>query len=163
MAALDQGEILQPRFGLFIKGIHAILVFIFLGLLACDGELLEKPVPEPFDDEMAVEIQEQITEFYEKARESGETVPDDIREWVESDVERMGTWEYKVLRVDGTDPEPLEEQLSELGKQRWECSMTAYPKPELTILCKRPARSYIKMVPFKDVLRLFPVGDGGGE
>ncbi len=163
MEIFDLERDVQPRSRLLVKGMHGLLVVLFFGMLGCDAELLEKPVSEQLDDELAVEIRERVTEFYEKARESGETVPDDVREWVEGDIDRMGTWEYKVLRVDGSDPEPLEEQLSELGKERWECSMTAYPKPQLTILCKRPARSYIKMLPFKDVLRLFPVGDGGGE
>jgi len=131
--------------------------------VACDGEVSENPSDAQSDKEFAMEIRERITDLYEKARESGETVPDDVRDCVEDDIERMWTWEYKVLRVDGTDPEQLEEELGELGKLRWECSMTAYPKPELTLLCKRQARSYIILIPFKDVLRVLPVGDGGGE
>lgn len=163
MAVLNQEKRFQSRIGFLVRGIYLGLVLSLSGGLACDGEILEKPVSEKIDDKVAIEIREQIVDFYERARESGETVPDDIREWVEDDLERMWTWEYKVLRVDGTDPEQLQEELSALGIQRWECSLTAYPKPELTLLCKRPARSYLKMVPFKDVLRFFPGGGGGGE
>lgn len=138
-------------------------VVILLGCISLSCDALDEPTRRSFDEDFALELREKVLALYEKAKDSGETVPEDISEWVQEDIERMWTWEYRVLEVEEGKPLALEEELNALGKERWECSMVSSPASQLTLLCKRQAKSYLKLIPFKDVLRLVPIGEGGGE
>jgi hypothetical protein len=143
------------------RAFQAVVILLGCTSLSCDA--LDEPTPSSFDEDFALELREQVFELYEKAKDSGETVPENVSEWVQEDIERMWTWEYKVLQMEEVEPSALEEELNALGKERWECSMAVSPASQLTVLCKRQAKSYLKLIPFKDVLKLVPVGEGGGE
>ncbi len=95
--------------------------------------------------------------LYEKAKESGEKVPEDIKEWIKEDIKKIGTWEYKVVFLDTRSN--LEEELNKLGKERWECFWIDKRENGLKLFLKRPAKSYLKAIPTMYLLKLIPQGE----
>ncbi|MEE8382289.1 MAG: hypothetical protein V3R78_10505 [Thermodesulfobacteriota bacterium] len=98
-------------------------------------------------------------ELYEKAKESGETVPEDMVDWAKEDIKRIGTWEYKIVFLDVEGDSGLEEELNTLGKERWECFWIEKRENRLTLFLKRPTRSYLKAIPAGEIWRFLPQGD----
>ncbi len=95
-------------------------------------------------------------ELYEKAKESGEKVPEDIKDWIKEDINKIGTWEYKIAFLDAESN--LEKELNKLGKDRWECFWIEKRENGLKLFLKRPVRSYLKTIPTKHLLKLIPQG-----
>ena len=101
----------------------------------------------------------EVKELYEQAQEAGEEVPSDFYEWIREDISRINTWEYTVLVVDPKLRDDLTDRLAKLGKERWECIVSIQSGSEVVVIFKRPARSYLRHVHLKDLLRVLP--DGG--
>lgn len=131
--------------------IGAALVLACLGgILACGGS---------DDGDAAAEGGKattwgEIQRLYEKARHSGEAVPGDAYEWVKQDLERVGDWEYRVLAFDSAADAEVEQQLNEMGRERWECFAVVADGSSLRMLFKRPVESYVGTIPHSDLLRL---------
>ena len=107
---------------------------------------------------------EQIVALYESAKETGEQVPKDIYDWTLEDLSNIGDWEYKVLEISMVDSTALEEQLNELGADRWDCIWIQTKGTKTTFIFKRPSRSYLRNIPLGELLKLVPTGSlGGGE
>ncbi len=104
----------------------------------------------------------EVKDLYEKAKEAGEEVPADLYEWIREDIGRINTWEYTILAVDPNTRGDLKEGLEKLGKDRWECFDSFNSGTEIVLIFKRPARSYLRHLPLKDLLRVLPDG-GEGE
>jgi len=113
--------------------------------------------PDPAD---ANDLRSQIAELYESAREAGEDVPSDALEWAKGDLERIGDWEYDVLDVPAENDEAALALLNEQGADRWEAFWVERRGEGLRFFLKRPARSYLRMVPLQQLGRLVPLGDG---
>ena len=111
----------------------------------------EKP---PEDD-----LWTQAQALYEKAKAAGETVPDDIAEWVKADLGRIGVWEYKVAMLP-SEPTALDVELNRLGAERWDCFWMERSENKLQVTCKRPAKSYLGSIKLLDLFNLVQ-GDGG--
>jgi hypothetical protein len=105
---------------------------------------------------------EEIRRLYEEAKDAGEQVPEDVVEWVKLDFQKIGDWEYRVVTVPRKNDETLEETLTELGADRWECFWVEPTGNKLRLLLKRPSRSYLKMIPLSQLLKLVPGGGGEG-
>ena len=134
-------------------GRKTILVSLLPLAFAC-SDLPDAPI------EGSESLQDQIRELYERARRSGEEVPADAYEWAREDIEKIGDWEYRVLAVESVGDRALEEQLNELGSDRWE-AFWIEPRPGgLRVVLKRPSRSYLRHVPLQELRHLIP---GGGE
>lgn len=104
----------------------------------------------------------QLRQLHEKARESGGSVPGNLSDWVKQDLERAGSWEYRVATLAAGDAE-LEQALNALGKERWEVVWVQPQAQDLRVLLKRPARTHLQSVPMTDLLKLLPKsGQGGG-
>ncbi len=95
---------------------------------------------------------EQAKELYEKARESGEKVPENIKEWIKEDIKKIGTWEYKIVLIDSK--RSIEKELNELGKERWECFWIERKENGFSLFLKRPVKNYLKAIPAKHLLKL---------
>ncbi len=140
-------------------------------LSACAEEPRE---PEPADKEMLAELQR----FYEGARDSVPTdealaelrrlydeararAPEDPIGWAREDLKRVGDWEYKIVTVLESATATVEDQLNEYGEERWE-AYWVQPEPDgLRVYLKRPARSYLRTVPFSELGRVFGGGSAG--
>ena len=100
-----------------------------------------------------------INRVYERAVKAGDTSAKSAQKWVNDDIRKIGTWEYKVLKVD-ENPAANEAALNNLGQNRWEC-FAVMPRRNgtLTYHFKRPHRSYLQQLPAKELLRLAPMLD----
>ncbi len=136
-----------------VRGVCCTLVF---GLLAaCEAE--------PGGDAPLApdELRGRIQELYEAAREAGEDVPSNAYEWARSDIEKIGDWEYQIVRLDAESDAAIVAQLGALGSERWEVFWLERQGAELRAFLKRPARSYLRLLPISELSRLVPTGEGG--
>ena len=124
-------------------------------LAACEAE--------PGDDAPLApkDLRARIQALYETAREAGEDVPSDAYAWAKSDIERIGDWEYQVVRLDAESDAAILEHLDALGSERWEVFWLERQGAELRVFLKRPARSYLRLLPVSELSRLVPIGDAG--
>ena len=104
------------------------------------------------------DLQRQIRELYRQAKDAGESVPTDAYEWARSDLQKMGDWEYMLLRLDGADDEAMQVRLNELGTDRWEVFWMQPVGSGFRVFLKRPARSYLRHVPLSELSRIVPGG-----
>ena len=102
-----------------------------------------------------------ISELYQKAANAGETNAKSVKDWVVEDISKIGTWQYKVIKI-GKTPNFVEGVLNRLGAQRWEAfAVGAGPQPTSTLVyLRRPHRSYLRQLPAKDLVRLLPLLHG---
>ncbi len=100
-----------------------------------------------------------VTSLYESAKETGETQTTNARDWVVGDLKKGGSWQYRVLQTPH-DPESQQAALSEAGKARWECYSVVRTENDTLLYLKRPARSVIRSLPAKELLRLLPLLGG---
>ncbi len=107
---------------------------------------------------------EWATDTFQYLKEQGLTTANSTQEWLSEDIQNMGAWHYKVVTLDLTDPPAeMEVTLNELGKERWECfHVLPSTDGQTTLFFKKSRRSYLKSIPFKDVMRLLPLMSGGG-
>jgi len=104
-----------------------------------------------------------VRELYETLKASGEAVPDNIVDWITEDIEKIGTWEYKVVTLDAGPPSGIGAILNDLGRQRWECFWIDRQGAGPTLYLKRPIKSYISTIPPRYLWKLFPPEPNGGE
>jgi hypothetical protein len=126
-------------------------------LTACEAESESDRPPTSRD------LREKIQEFYETARDAGDDVPSDAYEWARSDIERIGDWEYQIVRLDAESDAAILERLGELGSERWEVFWLERQGGELRVFLKRPARSYLRLLPIPELSRLVPIGDSAAS
>ena len=126
-------------------------------LAACEAE--------PGDDApiAPVDLRAKIQELYETAREAGDDVPSDAYAWAKSDIGRIGDWEYQVVRLDAESDEAILDHLDALGSERWEVFWLERQGAEFRVFLKRPARSYLRLLPVSELSRLVPIGDAGSS
>ena len=103
-----------------------------------------------------------LTNQYNNAVASGETTAKTAQAWFAEDLGKIGSWEYRVLRTTSSDKR-LEDELNELGRERWECFSTVSHGGRLIYSFKRQHRSYLQSVPAKELLRLVPLLDFSAE
>jgi len=102
---------------------------------------------------------EEIQQLYQKAKSASDDVPENVVDWVKEDIQRNGTWEYRVVTLQRETDKELERELSRLGKDRWECFWIERHENKLRLALKRPAKSYLQAVPVKDLMKLIPKGE----
>lgn len=162
------------RSGWRIVGIHACVATTMLWALSTTGCGGKTGGPPPADEsgETAASrrIIDEIKGLYEKARSTdGSRAPGDIVEWLKADVQKMGTWEYKVVKI--VEPEDLkageqsgesvESQLGKLGAEKWECFwMERRDAKTLYAYMKRRHRSYVETVPLTELIGMLRNTEG---
>jgi hypothetical protein len=126
-----------------------VLVFLFLIIIfGCSDEASQKN--ENIEENR---YWQKIKELYEKAKDSGEKVPEDILEWAKEDIKRAGKWDYKIVFIDPENENDLEQELNMLGNERWECFWVQAKSNGLTLFLKRSAKSYLKEIPLREIIR----------
>lgn len=136
-----------------LRGVACCLLG-FLVLAACEAEPGSDGALAPED------LRGRIQELYETAREAGDDVPSNAYEWAKSDIEKIGDWEYRIVQLDADSDAALLEQLNALGSERWEVFWLERQGAEIRAFLKRPARSYLRLLPVSELSRLVPVGEG---
>jgi hypothetical protein len=110
-------------------------------------------------DPLPGDLRDRIERLYERARDAGEDVPSDALDWARADLERIGDWEYRVIRLAAGSDAELEAELDALGDDRWEVFwLEAVEEEGFRVFLKRSARSYLRMVPLGELGRLAPDG-----
>lgn len=123
------------------------------------GELiggLRQSTQQTAGDSMTVtgDAMEWANETFQSLKDQGVTSASNTSDWLSEDWSNMESWEYKIEPLDSsTDVAALEKQLNELGKRGWDCFHIDSTK----MLFKKPRQSYLKRLPFKDLLRLAPL------
>ena len=133
--------------------------------IAIGGGLLaaQTAVEEPPEGGAKPGVWEEVQRLYEKAKDKGERVPKDIYEWAREDLGAIGDWEYRILTLDDPTPESLQEELNGLGVERWDCFWIERRRDDLTLYLKRPSRTYLRHIPFSDLMQIIPSGDSGSS
>ena len=92
-------------------------------------------------------------ETYKSLKDQGLTTASSTGQWLSEDWQNMESWQYKVLPTSSLPADELEDKLNELGKQGWEC----FSVDDQKLIFKKAPESYLRRLPFKDVLRLAPL------
>ena len=92
-------------------------------------------------------------ETFKSLKDQGLTTASSTGQWLSEDWQNMESWQYKVLPAGTVPADELEAKLNELGKQGWEC----FSVDDQKLIFKRASESYLRRLPFKDVLRLAPL------
>lgn len=91
---------------------------------------------------------------FESLKESGLTNAENTSQWLTQDWKNMQSWEYKSIVLEtAAGGDSADEQLNRLGAQGWEC----FHVDSGTFYFKKPADSYLRHLPFRDVIKLIPL------
>ena len=99
-----------------------------------------------------------IGRLYERAKVNGEDVPKDVMEWAKQDIRKIGAWEYKVVELHAADASEIETELNKYGRLRWQCYWVEDVNDGKRFYLKKAGRSYLKIIPAGDLLKLVPPG-----
>jgi len=90
---------------------------------------------------------------FKTLKDQGLTTASSTGQWLSEDWQNMESFQYKVLPTNSVPADELEDKLNELGKQGWEC----FSVDDQRMIFKKASESYLRRLPFKDVLRLAPL------
>ncbi len=94
---------------------------------------------------------------FKTLKDQGLTTASSTGQWLNEDWQNMESWQYKVVAANSVPAEELETKLNELGKQGWEC----FSIDDQRMIFKKASESYLRRLPFKDILRLAPLLNQG--
>ena len=140
--------------------VPVLCALTLLPVVAADPEVTE-PVQENIEKDPDESLWKQIQALYDSAKKAGDIDAESVTEWLKSDYESMGDWEYRVIQVTSKDSSVLEAELNLAGTERWEVFWVREGSGNFTFFLKRPQRSYLRSIPLSDLLKLIP--GGGGE
>jgi hypothetical protein len=140
--------------------VPVLCALALLPVVAADPEVGE-PVQENMEKDTDESLWKQIQALYDSAKKAGDINAESVSEWLKSDYESMGDWEYRVIQVTSKDSSVLEAELNLAGTERWEVFWVREGSGNFTFFLKRPQRSYLRSIPLTDLLKLIP--GGGGE
>ncbi len=137
----------QPRLKLFNDSAQVGAVFLLAGFIsACDKlDLIPEKSPIP------AKAVDKAKDVIGKSKETAGKAAD----WTEDDLRKIGAWEYKVARFEDLSDEALQEELNELGAERWECYWVEETADGPRFYFKKTKRSYLRYLPIGDLMRVF--------
>ena len=94
-------------------------------------------------------------ETFESLKSNGLTSAKNTSEWLGQDYTNMYYWEYKVITIGGRD-EQLAAKLNEFGKLGWNCFNVETTTSGTRFYFKKQTFSYMRHLPFKDIIKLVP-------
>ena len=93
-------------------------------------------------------------EKYTETFEDGKKWTEESKAWLAKDLENIGDWEYKVVSYGPKEFKALENDLNELGKERWQCFWVEPSGKEKVFYFKRTKMSYLSKIPTGALLRI---------
>lgn len=139
---------------------HLLLICACLVMMCSSCEKVDELKKSTADRIDGTGIRQEIEQAYEKVKRTGVAVPDNAITWAKEDIQKIGDWDYRVVRLEETKPDEIESRLNEYGRSRWEVIwIDARPKGK-TLYMKRPTRSYLKHFPLREVLKTIPAEQG---
>lgn len=97
---------------------------------------------------------------YESLKKQGLTSANSTSEWLSQDWNNMDAWQYKVISIGPLDDDELTQQLNGLGSSGWECFHIETGQ-STRMFFKKPSESYLRRLPFRDLIKLAPLLDQG--
>jgi hypothetical protein len=132
----------------------SFMFVVILPLTGCDA--IEETKGKITDKYGKNGMMREIERMYKKAKDAGEAVPDSVLEWAKQDIRKINDWEYRVIESGPMNPQEREAMLNRYGRERWECFWIEEEGELKRFHFKRRARSYLKHIPFKDLLKILP-------
>ncbi len=132
---------------------HAGLRIALILVLGFAGSACERASDKPSQVDRA---RQELERLYDEAMKRA---PEDPVEWAREDLQRVGDWEYRVTFIAATENQLLEQELNRLGEERWEAFWVRDSESGLTLFLKRPARSYLKLVPLSEIGKMISPGE----
>ncbi|MGI9497256.1 MAG: hypothetical protein ACR2NK_14455 [Mariniblastus sp.] len=109
----------------------------------------------------AADTWEWANETFESLKSQGLTTAQSTSQWLGQDWKNMESWQYQIVILDG-EPTEVARKLNELGEQGWECfEVTDLTETSTKFYLKKPTFSYLRQLPFKDVIKLVPLMNAG--
>lgn len=117
-----------------MSGVKSLLVTLLLALLpACKDS---PPLPDG------------VQKAWEQAKGTVDRLSSSSQEAASDEIEKLFVFEYRVEEIDRQAAgEEIEERLSALGKERWDCFHIEEHGGVLRIFCKRNPKTYLKYIP----------------
>lgn len=97
---------------------------------------------------------EAIKTYYEESKETTTEMSKEAYEWLRQDISRIGGWDYEVLSVSDQSDAEIQETLAVMGQERWNLVSAVANDGRIVFILKRPQKSYVNVLPAKDVLKL---------
>jgi hypothetical protein len=97
---------------------------------------------------------ETIKNKFEELKSDNLEKSEKAKNWIEEDIQRIGDWEYKVIKMKSSNIEKIEENLNKLGTDRWECFWVEKKKGGNVFYFKKPKISYLQKIPKGDLLKI---------
>ena len=98
---------------------------------------------------------ERVKEAYEEAKSDKEGITEGTKRLIKKDIDRIGDWQYKVIILNaGEASNEIENQLNELGEERWECFFVDAAEGKRMFYFKKPKISYLQKISKADVVKL---------
>jgi hypothetical protein len=119
--------------------------------------------PPATDESYFEQIKKLLEEWTASTKElgsKGKAMSAQTKDWLKSDFQKIGDWNYKQVTVALSEIKTLEKVLNEHGANRWECFFVEPLGGEIHLLFKRPSVSYLHKLSQVDFLRLI---SSGGE
>ena len=93
------------------------------------------------------ELTRELKKTIENAKEKISPYTEDVESTASEEISKLLTVEYKVVKIPlSTPPEELTEELTELGKERWECFHVEQHLDTRQIYCRRRPKSYLRYI-----------------
>lgn len=141
----------------YMKQWSSALLLVTVGIGAAGGSHAQT---EP-DEEPAAAAQsatdraiEELSAAYEGLAGLLNQSSDEAVERVQEDIENLGDWEYRIVEFPNGPAEMQEQQLNELGNDRWEVYWVQPGTNYVRFFLKRPATSYLSRVPLSTLMRV---------
>ncbi len=129
--------------------IFAAAVLLCLALSGCENDSRESSA--------AQRTLEELQNRYDELLKDKVDIPVD---WAAADLENIGDWEYRVVRLSYHSPEELQDQLNEFGNERWEVIWLEESPGGFLAVLKKPSISYLSKIPLSQLGRIV-TGDSG--
>lgn len=115
------------------------------------------------NSEIAEDAAKWASDAFKSLKGKGLTSADSAKDWITEDIRNMNALKYKVVKISLANLEAVEDELNRLGKLRWDCFHAVEQDGQTILFFKKERRSIIKNIPVKDMLKLVPLMNDGGE
>ena len=115
------------------------------------------------DADAETDYAEKVKELYEATKETTGEMSKEVIDWTKEDISNIGAWEYKIVTFGDIASEEIEKELNALGAERWDCFWVQETEAGPRFYLKKPKRSYLKLVPAGNILKLVPKAAGGSD
>jgi hypothetical protein len=106
---------------------------------------------------------EAIKEYYEESKETTAEISKEAYDWLKQDISKIGGWDYHIFSVTDMGDEEIQNTLATMGQERWNLVSAVANDGRIVFILKRQQKSYVNVLPAKDVLKLMSdtgIGEG---